>query len=34
MNRLNKVTPSGKQLLKGVSLGIYLGAKMLPVRTL
>ena len=28
MNRLNKVTPSGKQLLKGVSLGIYLGAKI------
>jgi energy-dependent translational throttle protein EttA len=28
MNKLNKVTPSGKTLLKGVSLGIYLGAKI------
>ena len=28
MQKLNKVTPQGKQLLKGVSLGIYLGAKI------
>ena len=28
MNRLNKVTPNGKVLLKSVSLGIYLGAKI------
>jgi ATPase subunit of ABC transporter with duplicated ATPase domains len=28
MNKLTKSTPTGKQLLKNVSLGIYLGAKI------